>query len=172
MRASRVNPPCVDPSQELRSAASFKRSVVSPLGPGSSLANARSPGTRQPGERAKSRRAQRTVGRHPDSRCQTATYLSLLMVRSAARRVSNHQGTQVDRGPPILRDGPSGLLRMRRCWQSRDATQRIPLRSRRRVVAPGFWLFLSRPPRSRGGRSAVRRTMSVVAFARRDMIRA
>jgi hypothetical protein len=36
------------------------------------------------------------------------------MVRSAARRVSNHEGTQVDRWPPILRDGPSGLLRMRR----------------------------------------------------------
>jgi hypothetical protein len=41
-----------------------------------------------------------------------------------------------------------------------------------RRVAPGFCLSFSRPPDVRGGRSADRRTMSVVACARRDMIRA
>ncbi len=38
----------------------------------------------------------------------------------------------------------------------------------RRVAAPGLVSIHSRPPRKRGGRSADRRTISVVAFARRD----
>jgi hypothetical protein len=76
--------------------------------------------------------------------------LSLLMVRSAARRVSNHEGTQVDPGPPILRDGPSGLLWMRRCWQSRDATQCSLLRSRAAFVRRGSSPFLRIHPPKEG----------------------
>ena len=38
----------------------------------------------------------------------------------------------------------------------------------RRVVAPGFGLYPFAPDPKRGGRSADRRTISVVAFARRD----
>ena len=133
-----------------------------PLGPGSRCA--------RPGhERARSRRAKRTVGRSLFSRCQTATHLSLLMVRSAARRVSNHEGTQVDQWPPILRDGPSGLLRMRRCWQSRDVTQHSPLRSRVALRVGVRLLSFASIPQKRGRRSADRRTLlSYVARARRD----
>ena len=95
--------------------------------------------------------------------------LSRLMVRSAARRVSNHEGTQVDPGPPILRDGPSGLLRMRRCWQSRDATQRSLLHSRAAFVRRGSSFLFASIPETRGWRSADRRTLlCYVARARRD----
>ena len=86
--------------------------LVSPLSGPAELLAALGPGH----ERAKSRRAKRTVGRRHHSRCQTAQCSS------------------------------------------------FP----RRVAAPGFSLFLSRPPPTRGGRSADRRTISVVAFARRD----
>jgi hypothetical protein len=75
--------------------------------------------------------------------------LSLLMVRSAARRVSNHEGTQVDPGPPILRDGPSGLLWMRRCWQSRDVKQQSSSFPRR-VCAPGSSFLFASTPRNEG----------------------
>ena len=47
-----------------------------------------------------------------------------------------------------------------------SATQHISFP--RRICAPGFSLFLSRPSPWRGGRSADRRTISFVAFARRD----
>jgi len=101
--------------------------------------------------------------------------LSRLMVRSAARRISNHEGTQVDPGPPILRDGPSGLLRMRRCWQSRDATQRSLVRSQayvssfpRRVCASGFVLPVRIHPERGGGGAPTGALFSNVARARRD----
>ena len=91
-------------------------------------------------------------------------------------RVSNHEGTQVDPGPPMLREGPSGLLGMRRCCPSRDVTQRSLIRSQayvssfpRRVCASGFVLSVRIHPPTRGWRSADRRTLlSYVARARRD----
>src|SRR4029078_7783615 len=67
--------------------------------------------------------ALRPVPAHADDRvlgtgcrADTAGVSRLLMVvRSAARRVSNHEATQVERWPPILRDALAslGLLRMR-----------------------------------------------------------
>ena len=66
--------------------------------------------------------ALRPVPAHADDRvpgtgCRddTAGVSRLLMARSAARRVSNHEATQVARWPPILRDALAslGLLRMR-----------------------------------------------------------
>ena len=128
---------------------------------------------REPGPSATRRRPEaallfRPLG--PGSRCARPGHdgrvdvkqprkLSRLMVRSAARRVSNHEGTQVDQWPPILRDGPSGLLRMRRCWQSRDATQRSLLHSRAAFVRRGSSLSVRIHPPTRGWRSADRRTL-------------
>ena len=98
MRASRVNPTCVDPAQESRSAIRSRR-------PGSQV-SLRSPGTRW------SRQTPHVLF----SRCQTAQCSS------------------------------------------------FP----RRVAAPGLVSYPFAPDPKRGGRSADRRTMSVVAFARRD----
>ena len=130
----------------------------------------RSPGTRACGARSEPLAA---VSSHD---VKQPRKLSRLMVRSAARRVSNHEGTQVDPGPPMLREGPSGLLGMRRCCPSRDVTQRSLIRSQayvssfpRRVCASGFVSFLSHPSPMRGWRSADRRTLLFyVARARRD----
>ena len=49
-----------------------------------------------------------------------------------------------------------------------DVKQRSVVRSRGALLRPGSRLFLSRPSPKRGGRSADRRTISFVAFARRD----
>jgi hypothetical protein len=122
------------------------------------------------------RRAKRTIGRSLFSRCQTATQTLSPHGEERRRRVSNHEGTQVDPGPPMLREGPSGLLGMRRCCPSRDVTQRSLIRSQayvssfpRRVCASGFVSFLRIHPRTRGWRSADRRTLlCYVARARRD----
>ena len=73
------------------------------------------------------------------------------MVRSAARRVSNHEGTQVDPGPPILRDG----VPQRSLVRSQAYVSPFP----RRVCASGFVSFLRIHPRTRGWRSADRRTL-------------
>src|SRR6476661_9643003 len=51
---------------------------------------------------------------------------------------------------------------------SYDVKQRSRLRSRGAFLRPGFLLSLRVPPRTRGGRSADRRTCSVVALVRRD----
>jgi len=71
------------------------------------------------------------------------------MRRSAARRVSNHEGTQVDRAPPILRSGRhSHDVKQRDLLPSRACVSSFP----RRVYAPGFVFILSRPsPRGAGG---------------------
>jgi hypothetical protein len=71
------------------------------------------------------------------------------MRRSAARRVSNHEGTQVDRAPPILRSGRhSHDVKQRDLLPSRACVSSFP----RRVYAPGFVFILSRPsPRGVGG---------------------
>ena len=73
MPASRVNPTC---ATQGRHDGTFRLSIdcaVKLLGPGSSLRlRRRSSGTREWGACAIAARAERTVDRHPDSRCQTA----------------------------------------------------------------------------------------------------
>ena len=56
----------------------------------------------------------------------------------------------------------------RRLSFSHDVKQRSVLRSRGALLRPGFVLVIASIPQWRGGRSAGRRTISFVAFARRD----
>jgi hypothetical protein len=86
---------------------------------------------------------------------------SLLMVRSAARRVSNHEGTQVDPGPPILRDG----VPQRSLVRSQAYVSSFP----RRVCASGFVLSVRiHPPERGGGGAPTGALFCYVARARRD----
>jgi hypothetical protein len=75
-------------------------------------------------------------------------------------RVSNHEGTQVDRGRPILRDdgfavpqdeavpacGPAACV-SRGPYRFHDVKQRSVLRSRGALLRPGLACFLSHPLR-------------------------
>ena len=105
---------------------------------------------------------------------------SNLMLRSERAGVSKHEARA---GSPILRDRrcapSSGSRRFRRAKSRRaqrtvgrgrihDVKQRSVVRSRGALLRPGWSLSFRIRPEERGGRSADRRTISVVAFARRD----
>jgi hypothetical protein len=125
MHASRVNPTCVDPARNVRSAISAcRRTSCRPWVP--ARARGRTPCVKSVPRRALGRDTRGLSGRRTEAR---------------ARR------------------GPSALPHNSYSPCQTAQSSSFP----RRVAAPGFCLSLFHPPRTRGERSAERRSISVVA---------